>query len=184
MAEQKESKVKKRQLTLTFDVTRPGQEKLWEDLKTKAAKWRKPRQELAVVAIFHGLKAAEARVQAEYEAALKRDDALFAPLDTPAAETPQADTPAAETPQADTPAAETPQADTPAAETPQVDTPAAETPQADTPASVNDPGKWVDSTQRPDNCKGCKRDVPAKSRVRYFSKDKTMLCEECAAKAA
>ena len=164
MAEQKESKVKKRQLTLTFDVTRPGQEKLWEDLKTKAAKWRKPRQELAVVAIFHGLKAAEARVQAEYEAALKRDDALFAPLDTPVAETPQADTPAAETPQ--------------------VDTPAAETPQADTPASVNDPGKWVDSTQRPDNCKGCKRDVPAKSRVRYFSKDKTMLCEECAAKAA
>ena len=86
MAEQKESKVKKRQLTLTFDVTRPSQERLWEDLKEKAKRWRKPRQELAVVAIFHGLEAAEARVKADYEAALKRDDALFAP----AAETPPA----------------------------------------------------------------------------------------------
>ena len=98
--EKEKSKVKRRQLTLTFDVTRESQAKLWEALKEAAAKWRKPRAELAVVAISHGLAAAEARVQAEYEAALKRDDALFAPLDTPA---PVADLPPANDLPADTP---------------------------------------------------------------------------------
>ena len=49
---------------------------------------------------------------------------------------------------------------------------------------ADDGGKILESTAHVGTCKSCKRDVPVKSRVRYFTKDKTMICEECLSKAA